>query len=367
MSSEESSVYSFSPIIAELPVDSPVPDFTLSDLSEYPEFPLIPSAYYYYFSWKGHPVPLLNQGTPIQQEESLRIWIALKQNFVFPLKISYAQAREDQVNILPSLKLPDSEISSSMSSAKRQYPDSNSHFFNDRFQLIVSQVPDFTIDDFLSDFYRYPLNPSANAFEAARLLELYISTDSDNKEREKELRKYLADRDIISLKDHSFDYYPIYELFFLLTRFYSPPLTYDQIQLAQRRNLTQFNSSERQFIDSIFHLYIYDLDKTLEVIDLIQNNPERAMEMFNTPFSDWVQWANEYLNLMDTPAQDIDYIGETTIVTGEKYYTWTDLQLVEWLTQLELNIPYRSEFFNRKSWVNHIAGMIQKYRTSESS
>jgi len=315
-------------------------------------------------SSKGDRVPLPNQiGTSEERLNSVFIWYSLQRDEVFPLDVCYAQARPDQVGLQASLHLPPSELGWSMSGYLRQYPQNYNLINNDRFTLLIGQIKNFGLSDFFLDFYRYPLNPSASAFEAARLLENYIRTGD-----EAPLRKYLGDRGIRSLEQHSFGYYPLYELFFLLTRFASPPLNEAQVQLAQRRNSTQWNSPERRFIDAIFHLHIYNLSRTLELINRIaEEGPETVGSVFGTTYSDWVNWANEYVELEEVESQPLGYLGDSVNRTGPILYTWTDQELVDLMDQLNLTLPVRSEFLSRYDWVENIAAIIQRYRSGSAA
>lgn len=360
------STLDFSPIFSpNIEVELP------ADIIEGVDELAIPSAFDYYLNFQGEPVPHLRQPN---DQLSAKVWYTLEQDFVFPLKTIYAEARPDQVNLLPSRRMPPSEIAWSLKTRQKQYPDENSQLESDFFEFLVNQTRTITVDQLLRDIYRFPVNPSVNIFEVAKLLEHYIRTGHED-----DLRRYLEDLDIISLKDHSFGYYPIYELFFLLTRFASYPLSQAQIRLAHLRNQTVFDSPARRFIDAIFHLQITDLESVLTLVERIQNEgPESVGLELGTPFPDWVNWADEYLQLIGTDDHtgafvlkheplDVGYVGAPVNQTSPSYYTWTDLELVQLMEEAQLDLPDRSQFLNRYDWVENIASLVKRYRSGAES
>jgi len=322
-------------------------------------FPAIPSAKYYYVSRHGHQIPMINSvGSDQEKEESQRIWYAMNSDEVFPLITSYAISRRDQIGVKSSDR-PASQISLSMKKYLKQYPDSVDWFFEDRFQFILGQMKRRSISDFLSDFYRFPLNPEADAFKAARLIEQYVR-DGD----ETPLRIYLKDGYVWHLADHPFGYYPIYELFFLLTRFASPPLSKTQLRLAERRNQTKFNSPERIFIDAIFHYEIYNINEILQIIEQIAlEGPEMAGKRFETNNAKWINWADEYLQNFGKQPRDVEYIGERIFKLTDDLSTWTDLQIEEFAEKLKLELPMRHEYPTRYAWIGRFAATIRRFRT----
>lgn len=319
---------------------------------------VIPSAKYYYVNAKGHKIPTPNiYGREEEKFLSIQIWYHMNVNDIFPLFTVYARSRDDQIGRNENNR-PGSQVTLSMKDQLKQFPDMEDWFYYDRFQLLLGQIKGQTIEEFIGDFYRFPLNPSADAFMVARLLEEYIRSGDET-----QLRRYLEERDVVHLLNHSFGYYPIYYLFFLLTRFASYPLNEEQIQLAKRRLQTQRNSPERIFIDAIFHYQIYNISQVLEIIDLIATQgPQSAGALFETNSPDWVQWANEYLTNMGKPAQGIENLANVNYVVAEKLYTWTDNQIQQLCNQLRLITPIRSEYPTRYAYVADIAVKIQRFK-----
>jgi len=323
-----------------------------------PSFPAVPSAKYYRLSGHGYRIPVINTvGTRQEQEESLKIWYSLKSDLIFPLETAYATARKDQIG-LNSVECPASKISLSLKNYLRQRPDSSDWFFDDFFQFILGQTKRGSLSKLINDFYRFPTNPEANIFKAARLIEQYTYTGDETP-----LRKYLKDAYAFHLSEHSFGYYPTYELFFLLTRFASPPMSEEQLHLAERRNRTEFNSPERVFIDAVFEYEVYNLSELLKIIDQISTEgPEEVGKRFGTRHADWVRWADEYLRNKGKEAEKIEHLGDQLHILTDKFYTWTDYQIEELAQELELELPLRYDYPTRYSWVERIAITIRRFR-----
>ena len=142
-----------------------------TSLQNNPGFPAIPSAKYYYVNPNGDKIPVINTiGNPEEQLLFLRIWYGMKSDIIFPLLTVYAKAREDQIDRTENDR-PGSQIVLSMKSQIKQFADREDWIYYDRFQLLLGQMKGQSIEEFISDFYRFPLNPSADAFMVARLLE----------------------------------------------------------------------------------------------------------------------------------------------------------------------------------------------------
>ena len=324
-------------------------------------FPCVPSCRYYYVSYNGDKVPIINNvGTSEEQKLSLAIWYNMPSDEVFHLLTQYAKGREDQID--RGMDRPPSNIAFSMKRYEKQYPDSSDWFFEDRFQLLIGQAKIQSIDKFVNDFYRYPLNPSADAFMVARLMETYISSGDET-----ELRKYLRDRGIYHLVNHSFGYYPVYELFFLLTRFASYPMTEAQLRLAERRSRTTFGSPERVFIDAIFQYEVYNITQVLQIIEQIASQgPMSVSNIFKTNNINWIRWADEYLKNLGTQAVGIENISNLNYIVAGKLYTWNDLQIEQLCNRLKITMPFTSQFPTRYSFVQDIAGRIIRFRSDPS-
>lgn len=324
----------------------------------FPWFPAVPSAFYGYPNSKGQIIPGTNNlGSREEQLTSLKIWYSMKSDEIFPLESVYTKAREDQIG-LSGADLPSSDLSLSMKSQLRQSTLGDGWFFDDRFQIIVGQMKRSTSDRLIKEMYLYPLHPSADPFEAARLIEGYLR-DGD----ETPIREYFRKRGVIHLQDHNLNYYPAYYLFFLMTRFASYPFTQAQLYLVERRGRTTFQSPEQQFIDAVFDYEVYEPAKLLQLIDRIQTEgPVAVGAQFGTTHQDWVRWGDEYLQNEGIAAQPIDNIAELTQPLATKLLTWTDLQLEELSRQLKLVLPMRIEYPTRSSYINSVAGAIALYR-----
>ena len=322
------------------------------------EFPVIPSAKYYYLDSQGNKIPTSNTvGTIEERLVAIQAWYAMKSDTIFPLITTYAKARNDQIGRSGD-NLPESTIALSMKGQIRQVYDANDWLHLPRFQLLISQTKGVSIQEFIGDIYRFPLNPSVDSFKVARLLEIYIK-DGD----ELPIRKYLANRGITHLVDHSLKYYPIYYLFFLLTRLASYPLNQEQIQLSTRRSRTYFQSPERIFIDAIFQYNIYNIDEVLQIIDQIaQQGPESAGMLFGTQNPDWVRWADEYLINKGKPSVGIENLADVGNIVAEKLYTWSDIEIQGLCDRYQMLPPFTSEYPTRYSYVADIAVKIQRFK-----
>lgn len=313
---------------------------------------MFPSCRHYYLNKNGDKI-----AAPADDRLSLEIWYSMNSDYVFPLKTVYANAREEHINC-NKLDCPDSAIPFSMKNQLRQIPDSSDWFFSDRFQMIISQSKRITIERLQSDIYRYPLNPSSDAFSVARLLELYIQNPDET-----QLRRYLSERGVVHLKDHPFGYYPLYYLFFLLTRFASYPFSDFQLQLAQRRLQTSHGSPARLFIDTIFDYDISNPAPILQIVDaIIANGPLSVASQLGTDSSDWVRWGDEYILNINRTALPIENIADANYILAEKLYTWSDIQVKELCNRLRLVMPFRSAYPNRFAYIADIGSKINRYR-----
>ena len=326
-----------------------------------PHFPAVPSAYYYYQNRDGVRIPALNTvGSTEEQQHSLQIWYALNSDAIFPLKVSYAATRQDQAaSKRGSAEVyPPSEISLSMKSQIRQFPDDSDVIFDDRFAIVTGMTKRMTSFDLLEDVYRFPLSPAANIFRAARLVDEYFSSGDPEG-----IDSYLRQRGVQHLYNHNWGYYPAYELFFLLTRFCSRPLTENQLRLMERRAQTVFGSPARTFIDAIFEYPTEDPVQVLQMIDSIQSQgPETVGALLGTDNSEWVRWANEYLKNANVPPTPVPNLADTLSPLTDRLYTWTDRQIDELAKKLQMTLPFPREYRSRYSWVASLAGSILLHR-----
>ena len=316
---------------------------------------VFPSAKYYYLNKTGDRIPIPAQNDPM----SLQIWYSMKSNDIFPLVTAYAQSRIDQIGKFP-FEYPASQIALSMKGGLRQYPDTNDWIYYDRFELLLGQIKGLSNEEFIADIYRFPMQENSDCFLVARLLEDYIKTGN-----EKNLRNYLAIRGAVHLQDVSFATYPLYFLFFLLTRFASYPMSEEQIQLSNRRSRTERKSPERIFIDSIFHYPISNITEVLSIVDQIATlGPKIAGKRFNTDNPYWVHWGNEYVFRSTEAPSDIPNLSDVNYVVAEQLYTWTDNQIKLLCKQFNMTKPYPSEYNTRRSFVSDIAVKIQRFKAN---
>jgi len=331
------------PVLFEPGFSVQVPE--LSDLS----FPAVPSAYYYY----GNRIPLLNiYGTDAEKRESLQIWYSFKSKDLFPVKTCYAEAREEQL----SSPAPFSEIALSMKDRLRQEPQTFDWFYYDRLSFILSKKKHASMTEFYDLFYMFPFNPSAYFGEAARLLEQYFDSGDESL-----IRRYFEDLGVKHLKDHPLGYYPVYELFFLMTRFASYPMSAYQLKLAQRRVSTEFNSPERIFIDSVFYETDLEVNLILETVEQIRNlGSAEAGKRFGATGDYWVHWADEYLH--PKVPESIENLSGPLSGVVEKLYTWTDQQIERLLKRMDIPPPFKQEYPARYPYVASIVGTIKFYR-----
>lgn len=323
-----------------------------------PEFLALPSAFYSYTSSQGEQIPApIRTGSPEEQQLSLQIWYSMLANEVFPLETVYARARPEQIATTP-LDRPRSLISLSMKSRLRQFADSSDGFFNDRFQLILGQMKRASLDQFIGDMYLFPLAPSSDPFEAARLLEQYIRDGNPEP-----ISRYFSDRGVTHLIDHPYSGYPVYQLFFLMTRYASRPMTQAQLLLADRRRTTAFDSPEQVFIDAVFDYEVYQVDRLLRLVDrLAQEGPGPVGRTFQTNHPDWYRWADEYLQNEGAEAQTVTNLAAPVFMLSEQLYTWTDDQIDELVNRLNFDPPIRDEYPNRISYIQSLSGTIVLHR-----
>jgi len=322
-------------------------------VQEFPSFPAIPSAYY--------PKSINDVGTPEQIANSAQIWYSLLVDEVFPLETVYAKARPDQIGYSAPLR-PDSEISLSLKKKLRQYPDSVSWINNPSLNLFLGGIPYLDAANVFADINRFPCDPSVSFFEAVRLIRDYLNTGDDSL-----ILQHFRNNQRNNLIP-TLNYYPPYELLFLMTRFASRPLSQHQLELILIRKETSFNSAAQIFIDQVF--YQPDQTKYADILNLAErllvSSPEEVGVLMGTPFGDWVNWASEYLLLIESPILEVPYAGAGLGLLEDQYVTWPDSYLVELAQELKFELPARAEFIGRKDWIRTIAAIAQRKVTSQA-
>ena len=330
------------------------PNFQVQVPPVTPSFPAVPSAYYSYNGPNGNQISALNNvSTPDEQQESLRIWYGLRSKTIFPLQTSYAKSRNDQM-VYP---YPSSDIALSIKARVRQAPEMTDWFFLDIYGYLVAQKKNSFMGDFLELFYQFPCNPTSDGPEAATLLQEYLESNGN----EAGIRKYLGDRGVTHLEQHNLRYYPILELFFLMTRYASYPFTEYQLRLIEKRAETTFGSLAEIFIDAIFYETSLETGLVLEILNQIQTvGPGKAGKRFGTSDPHWVNWADEYLHSKEY--RPIENFSSSLYEVADLLITWTDFQINELLVKLLIAPPFRQEYPSRYAYVSSIAGTIKMYR-----
>lgn len=313
-----------------------------------------PSAFYSMTSLGGDyvtPRPW-NEGTEDERYFSLMIWWSMKEPTLFPLKTSYATAREDQVDT-PIDSRPRSQISLSMNEKKRQVPDSVDGFYVDRFQLIIGQSRGLTLDRFLSEIYLFPLAPKADPFEAAAIAEEFLTNGDDRL-----IVSWFERLGATTLTDVKTGLYPAYYLFFLMTRMACYPFSPEQMILAERRS--RATPEQKTFIDSVFELEL--TKERLDTILYLVDDLERGKELFSTVYDKWWRWGDEYIRLLGTEIEQVESLADVSGVIGNKMNSWPDVEIDKLIKTLSFSPPMRAEFPFREDWIQAVAGTIGRYR-----
>lgn len=324
-----------------------------SQLKNYLENPsfAVPSAYYYYLDINEIPVPTLNNvGTDEEKENSIKIWLLMQSSTMFPIDTAFTSFRQDQIGD----PLANSDFSLSVKGKLRQNPEADFDFFEEKLTWIVSQVPKVPASQLITDMYLFPPNQDSDIYEVANTLIYWTDNNFDNEL----LYKFLADLGIYSLENVDLNAYPLYELFFLLTRFYERPLSNYQQELLKQRVKSTLEA--RDFIDKIFYYEIYDINQVIEIIDKINSEGAEAAGLaLGTHFNDWTKWGDEYLKIQ-RPKLEIQNYADALSVNFDKYLTWTDDELIQLLKDFNLEVPSRTDYFFRGLWVEFIASIIKR-------
>src|SRR5579875_20345 len=312
------------------------------------EFLIIPSAKYYYLNKDNIRIPF-----PSSEIEDKKILYSMKKKEIFSLDTAFAKANPIQIGWPYKIKNGPADeaysiLANSLKGYLRQYTDDSSYLYFDQFHMITMLTKTGFLEtmsqsQFMTDLYLFPPNPASDIFLSSRLFDNYLTAGD-----EEPLRDYLHNCGVTHLDNHSFNYYPVYYLFFLLTRFYSYPLTENQIKLSIERNKYPFNSNEHKFIDCIFN---YNID-IKEILNMLKDLKNTELKL-GTTNEDWVRWADEYI--FKPQKIDIKNFNIPSLDIADKLYTWTDIEVEELLKKLDIIPPFRSEFITRYEYIYAIA------------
>lgn len=149
------------------------------------------------------------------------------------------------------------------------------------------------------------------------------------------INEYFQSRGIVHLIDHNIEYYPLYYLFFLLTRFASYPLSESQIIYAQiRKNGTL---EQKQLIDSIF-----DVKITPKILQLVKN----PILLGASP--GWQRIGRDYLQFLDPQHGPTD---EELIILAQRF---------------GVSPSGISQFDSREAWRLDLENTIQYFQNSSN-
>lgn len=306
------------------------------------DFPALPSAYYYYLTAQGIRIPVLNNvGTEDERRISAQIWYSFKSNDVYPVSVSYAHSEFRKF----------SSLSASMRDSARQVPDDSEWFFDDGFQIIMGQTRHPSVEPLIYDIYRFPLNPASDPFEVSRLILEYLQTGDSTS-----IKSYLGRIGASHLVNLSLDYYPIYYLFFYLTRLASYPFNNDQIWLVEKRNLTTLGSHARYFIDSIFEIPLTEKSRQLVEL-LVEGKIQEAGDLVLSSDPAWTRWGDEYLR--EFTHQKVDWRQSLNEIVP-RLMSWSDRDLDTLAEELKLQLPFKREFFNRYDYLETVGSIFKK-------
>ena len=208
------------------------------------------------------------------------------------------------------------------------------------FISITSARPRRSVDSFLKDFFLFPAHPDANIYLAAAL------TIDEN---EREIAEYLRQRNVV-FPNTNWNYYPKYYLYFMLTRFYSYPLSPYQCQLAEIRAQ---QPEKRIFVDAVFDISEPAMQQLLM---RFLNSWEEIPTLFETygPSDEWSAWPLDYLSMQKK--RELDENGTYKLSElADILITWPDTHLRDAFPE---HIPSRKMHISRRSWIESLAGKL---------
>ncbi len=291
----------------------------------------VPSATEFYLSKNGKKVPLPSD-SPKDRE------------------ILYSMLNpETKVETVYAISSEARTLEASLKDYARQKYKPEYFFLNNLMKLLSTSAPTRDLDSIYQDFCKFPCNPESNIFRAATLAIDYVKIG----ETGDAIKKYLDEIGIEHLDQFSLDIYPVYYLFFLLTRFFSFPLSETQIQFAQERSLAvkaTEGQKKTRLIDAIFD------DPDISITFLYWSD-EEYKEYLKTPFDDWQKWTLDYL--FAKPVEKLNLKKSySTNELADILYTWSDNQIVKFAEDLEFTLPTRDLSPTRKYWIDLIANCL---------
>lgn len=197
-----------------------------------------------------------------------------------------------------------------------------------------------SLSQFVQHLGRMPIHPSINM-----LLIIYWLMNDDYQT----INEYLQ-----GLKWNSAQYMtaiharPLYLRFFLLTRGYDFPLLNEENQLLKM--YTPDKSPLSRYIANILLVENLDYNKVLSLAKLISTGDTN--QILDTPYSEWVDYASEYLQFYESPPQ-------TSNNLYDQLGYATDNQLLSLQLDMNLEFPPLTNFPTRQAWVFDIANLIR--------
>jgi hypothetical protein len=317
----------------------------------------------YYYETPGGIIAEPVSGTSDEIQTSYQIWYSMRSKQIYSLTTVYASTIPAQtywfdtalIDYKRSVEyLPSSVLALSLKSQKRQYPDGGYWLYNSYIQQLVGKnVP---LDKIIRDYYLFPPHPSADILISATLTVDYHQNGDDSK-----IRKYLADRSVEHLVGANLNYFPPYYLYFLLTRYFSYPISENKIKLAELRSKVKINSPEQIIIDSVYENK--DITSAVTVIhNVMVSGPDIMLKTFDTQNKLWYLWADEYITSMNMEPIEITNFEDPISEISSKLFTWSDNKIAE----IACNIDgYNEEKVIRKyptrlQYIQTIANFIQR-------
>jgi hypothetical protein len=289
----------------------------------------VPSVTEFHITKKGNRIPKASENI-----EDLKILDQLLGDSETNIRSCYSRERSES---------DESTLDISIKGGVRQRYNPNYFFINDFMKAISYSDPPRSLDDIYEEICKFPCNPEANIFLAARLaIDYYTSQDRTS------IDNYLISCECSDMLSYPIEIYPVYYLFFFLTRFYTYPFNLFQMNCLQKRPL------RRAFIDSIFDMS--DLNSKI----LAYSN-KYYQQVFETDFKDWDRWTSEYFNFYMTNSEKLRLDLDQVYTQDELFKilsTWTDNDLLKLGTELNFTLPTRDHNPYRSSWIDTIVAVI---------
>jgi len=290
-----------------------------------PAFPAVPSAYYFYLSSAGTPTSYTGVGTQEEQVNSLKIWYAAKNpaNLILTPYAKQACLDTDHLGLAPSI-----------TNRLRQVPSHDELLIMEPIGYMLS-LSSINYDRYTDDIYLFPLHPDVNIITAA---DLALRRDIGG------IIFYLNQLGIRIPGE--LEYYPMYYLFFLITRIASYPMTSGQIQLIQLR--ISSSPDRQELIDSIFELEI-----TPELIQMVIDLPPLGQP-------GWTKFGPEYIRFL-TPGTilDFEYLESSLENAVDSLTSWSDSQILDLCSREGIDPPSLTRFSSRAGWISQIVNMFR--------